>query len=605
MRDLPALQDDDTTDLDSQAHVIHVQMRAARSKSSTHKLRVRQAVSQNRRNSSPTGGQDHERTPSLARRHRDRNSLRDADREAPAIPAIPRLDRSDRASSPDIATFIAETPRPRRRSDTSSARSRSRSRPRAPNSLPGSRRTSAMGRLSLFSLPDEFGRHQSEGSASLASRSLLPYANMPSDDNGLWNDDSFEDYGVVIGGDGGFPGELDEEDAAGESDSSIDIHTPLPNLMLRDGMLSPHSKLLPQNVRAESVIVTADGNRPGSTVSAATAKSGIFKDERDTMRRRVRHRDGRLLRGGIGLTTGLGWSDSEDEDAPSPLTKRLSHLSLSRQSSAASLKSGPRASRSHPHPLSSSFSSGAKVHPSNSNQNLRRSAVPLTSWQKRNRTTASTLSVSIPEHGSPELTSSLARFSEPAYSRVDSIGDSQTNDQVRTPSSSSTQSLPGPTTPDVSDLTTPPHSAPLRPWDRDKSLPPLPLSRGPSIAGLRSRESSSDVKNLTSKLGTTLSSRPISSESESSDRWSCPRKLLEDNSFTQHRLLALREAPLARFSSLPPLGLSFNLANLRPSKVCYLATIASYTISNALVPCRAHPHQYRLANVTVYVLWFQ
>jgi len=217
------------------------------------------------------------------------------------------------------------------------------------------------------------------------------------------------------------------------------------------------------------------------------------------------------------LTTGLGWSDSEDEDAPSPLTKRLSHLSLSRQSSAASLKSGPRASRSHPHPLSSSFSSGAKVHPSNSNQNLRRSAVPLTSWQKRNRTTASTLSVSIPEHGSPELTSSLARFSEPAYSRVDSIGDSQTNDQVRTPSSSSTQSLPGPTTPDVSDLTTPPHSAPLRPWDRDKSLPPLPLSRGPSIAGLRSRESSSDVKNLTSKLGTTLSSRPISSESESSD----------------------------------------------------------------------------------------
>jgi len=282
-------------------------------------------------------------------------------------------------------------------------------------------------------------------------------------------------------------------------------------------MLSPHSKLLPQNVRAEPVIVTTDGNRPGSTVSAVTAKSGIFKDERDTIRRRVRHRDGRLLRGGIGLTTGLGWSDSEDEDAPSPLTKRLSHLSLSRQSSAASLKSGPRASRSHPHPLSHSFSSDAKVHPSNSTQNLRRPAVPLTSWQKRNRTTASTLSVSIPEHDSPELTSSLARFSEPAYSRVDSIGDSQTSDQVRTPSSSSTQSLPGPTTPDVSDLTTPPHSAPLRPWDRDKNLPPLPLSRGPSIAGLRPRESSSDLKNFTSKLGATLSSRPISSESESSD----------------------------------------------------------------------------------------
>ena len=38
-------------------------------------------------------------------------------------------------------------------------------------------------------------------------------------------------------------------------------------------------------------------------------KSGVAKDERDTPMRRVRHRDGKLLRGGIGLTTGLGWSD--------------------------------------------------------------------------------------------------------------------------------------------------------------------------------------------------------------------------------------------------------------------------------------------------------
>jgi hypothetical protein len=38
-------------------------------------------------------------------------------------------------------------------------------------------------------------------------------------------------------------------------------------------------------------------------------KSGVFKDERDTVKRRHRHRDGKLLRGGIGLTTGLGWSD--------------------------------------------------------------------------------------------------------------------------------------------------------------------------------------------------------------------------------------------------------------------------------------------------------
>jgi hypothetical protein len=40
-------------------------------------------------------------------------------------------------------------------------------------------------------------------------------------------------------------------------------------------------------------------------------KSGMAKDERDTPMRHVRHRDGKFLRGGIGLTTGyrLGWSD--------------------------------------------------------------------------------------------------------------------------------------------------------------------------------------------------------------------------------------------------------------------------------------------------------
>lgn len=68
-------------------------------------------------------------------------------------------------------------------------------------------------------------------------------------------------------------------------------------------------------------------------------KSGLFKDGRDTERRRQRHRNEKLLREGLGLTTGLGWSDSEDEDAPSPLTHRLSKLALSRKSSQASLHS--------------------------------------------------------------------------------------------------------------------------------------------------------------------------------------------------------------------------------------------------------------------------
>ena len=113
-------------------------------------------------------------------------------------------------------------------------------------------------------------------------------------------------------------------------------------------------------------------------------KSGIMKDDRNTPMRRVRHRDGRLLRGGIGLTTGLGWSDryvlclfisffvlisfySEDEDAPSPLTRRLSKLNLSRRSSASSIMTSATIARGNSssssrrtrHPLSRSVSSGA------------------------------------------------------------------------------------------------------------------------------------------------------------------------------------------------------------------------------------------------------
>jgi len=42
---------------------------------------------------------------------------------------------------------------------------------------------------------------------------------------------------------------------------------------------------------------------------ASTTATGLSKDTRDTPMRRTRHRDGRLLKGGVGLTTGLGWSD--------------------------------------------------------------------------------------------------------------------------------------------------------------------------------------------------------------------------------------------------------------------------------------------------------
>ncbi|KAF8062544.1 hypothetical protein FPV67DRAFT_1673016 [Lyophyllum atratum] len=166
--------------------------------------------------------------------------------------------------------------------------------------------------------------------------------------------------------------QLEGSDSEG-SDSSLDLHTPLPHLMVRHGLLSPRSKLIaePAFTGRESVASLAST----LTMNTTTAK-GPLKDARDTMERRARHKDGRLLKGGIGLTTGLGWSDSEDEDAPSALTRRLSALTLSRRSSLASAMSLSRStsrislsrkdstmshatsSTSRTHPLSRSYSSG-------------------------------------------------------------------------------------------------------------------------------------------------------------------------------------------------------------------------------------------------------
>ncbi|KAI0292134.1 hypothetical protein BC826DRAFT_1020179, partial [Russula brevipes] len=198
MRDLPALQDDDTIDLDSQAHSLHLQMRAVRTKSTAHKSRIRQAMPQPQPNSyQPTGGIAHKRTLSATQHARSRSgeSFHDNSQAPTAFPGIPLPDGSDRASSPDVASFIAATPRARRRSETSSNGSKSRSQSRrAPKSLPGSCRTSAVGRFSVFSLPDERAR---QGSISIASRSLLPYDRNADDGDTLWNDGSLLVYWTI------------------------------------------------------------------------------------------------------------------------------------------------------------------------------------------------------------------------------------------------------------------------------------------------------------------------------------------------------------------------------------------------------------------------
>ncbi|EMD34941.1 hypothetical protein CERSUDRAFT_116464 [Gelatoporia subvermispora B] len=228
--------------------------------------------------------------------------------KARAAPSKPKPIR--RPDSPDIETIIAKTPRPRRRSSAT--------------------------------FPSPAARLRSRSYSTLASESTK---SSTSSGKGKANEslDDVSDYGVLL--QESVPEDTEEGDGS-ESDSSIDVHTPLPHLMFRDGLLSPRSKLLPsgnapngpypflfnnddQNDfdRARSALSIVSN----ATVGSVMTKSGYWKDPRDTERRRIRHKDGHLLRAGMGLTTGLGWSDSEDEDAPSMLTRRLISTSIAKR----------------------------------------------------------------------------------------------------------------------------------------------------------------------------------------------------------------------------------------------------------------------------------
>jgi hypothetical protein len=221
-----------------------------------------------------------------------------------------------------------------------------------------------------------------------------------------------------------------------------------------------------------------------------------------------------------GNTCMLTANRSEDEDAPSPLTRRLSTLNLTNRSSSSSL-------RSSAHPLSRSQSSST-LHEDKSDKDASasrkscprpRPPLPPTSWQKRSasggvsvsgRTSTSSvgstfsLTLSIPEDD-PNASGGVHRSPSGSSTRQSGLSSKFGRDAVDTPSTASTISLPMPATPD---------DAPLQ-QKLDKGLPPLPasaLQRYPSSLALRTQATSSVSSNdVDLRPRTTSSASSVSS----------------------------------------------------------------------------------------------
>ncbi|KAL1943483.1 hypothetical protein VTO73DRAFT_3928 [Trametes versicolor] len=410
----------------------------------------------------------------------------------PRFPPPPPPPAQRRTNSPDIDEILATTPRPGRKSSVGSGlRSRSTSRSvrslkrRVSEGVPeaASRRTSAAS-TSQVRLARARSRPEREEASELAyEQTAMASSAAHAHDGEVWDEDSFvSDYGVPIDQtgtpyemfDGDEEARLEKElDGDGsDSDSSLDLHTPLPDLMVKDGLLSPNSKLV-QGSRGTTPL---PGDRPGSvfsvasTVGSVMTKSGLFKDERDTVKRRVRHRDGRLLAGGIGLTTGLGWSDSEDEDAPSPLIRQISSRSLKKRAASSSSLRNTSNSLSHSY---SGHTPTSRMDEFGVLPKVPRS-LPPTSWQKprsmpgrgndwRTSTSSSVSSASsasalsrtqsrasVTSHRSAPAGSTTRRGQEPTPLSMHALGYIHEGDEVgfNTPSTSSSASLPMPITPD-------------------------------------------------------------------------------------------------------------------------------------------------------------
>jgi len=235
-------------------------------------------------------------------------------------------------------------------------------------------------------------------------------------------------------------------------------------------------------------------------------------------------------------------SYSEDEDAPSPLTRRLSTLNLSRRSSASSVRTTSSVVSHHRHPLSRSYSSGALIESEfehleedvdenttivappalrprlSSAGRSSKPALPPTSWLNKaatapNGTRTSTSSIGSTfsvdtalSDGMPRRPSKLGRPSSGGFR--DSSGSSENYgsslrrkgssgiDRTSSSTTASTLSTGIPSTPRDYDpsMSTPAGFGSTRSYNTEKSLPPIPYNL------LKKRPSNSRIDTLSSSF---------------------------------------------------------------------------------------------------------
>ncbi|KAL0579885.1 hypothetical protein V5O48_002132 [Marasmius crinis-equi] len=556
--------------------LLHRELRSARSRSSSHKKRLNSSASssplpspslQQKKgefvNASPSPIAESSSLPvsGKAPSKRGTSVLPPSSFRATSSKSLKDVD--GRSGSPDIEALLDSTPRPRRRSCSSTSVPRRTSTSSFGSGRSKSASRSLKSKKNFASCSTPIGGRRASGSERESRLTKLEreLEGFGSDNESVGNYGKGKDRGGfrLVESPVNDLHLMDDDGSA--SDSSLDIHTPLPrvNLLLRDGALSHKSKLLPPTSTSarssvdslvSSKAVEDASQRPGSTISLQSidSKASLLKDTRDTPVRRLRHKNQNLLRGGLGLTTGLGWSDSEDEDAPSPLTKRLPSLIVSRKNSLASV--GPdRPSLSRVRHLGISKSSGdlpsllqeSKKRSTKSTKGLLRTHSNTTSLEdnfesfndKAHRITtyrrmpdmaispehisrsgdtiqarrgvgsSGSLTVSIPATAPPYSTTSSKSPAKgiprmPSEPSVRSQGRSFAPEEIlKTPSTSSSVSSPSipPLTPKDDELTPTPFSA-IK-GDSNKILPPLPNPRTgsirrPAAPGLIARFPSSD-----------------------------------------------------------------------------------------------------------------